>query len=196
MRSLCLVAHPDDEVFFAGSLLCSTPRHSWDVICLTCDEHEREEKFNEARMVLSSYGANIVNAEILYQPDPVGPVPDARWFALCLAGVRDAWSSKGYDLVVTHNRKGDYGHPHHIACNAIARTLGTKVWEFTHSRATGVGRQWHGEAYMHVPAHPGKSAALGCYFDELVGFQHHYPELGHDIAVGNETFTGDGNWPA
>jgi len=36
-----------------------------------------------------------------------------------------------YDVVFTHNSKGDYGHPQHIAINKVVNELVDKpVWEF------------------------------------------------------------------
>ena len=58
MNKLLIVAHPDDESLFAGSLLMT--QNNWKVICVTCGYDDiRKSEFKTAMKF-----ANIKNFEI------------------------------------------------------------------------------------------------------------------------------------
>ena len=92
LKRVALVAHPDDETLWGAGLLL---RHDWTVICCTVPYHDpvRAEKFKDACAVL---GARPV---LLGHPERAGliPIPDLS----------------EYDLILTHNEAGEYGHVQH-----------------------------------------------------------------------------------
>lgn len=89
-----LVAHPDDETLWGAGVMLRYPK-GWTVICGTVPFHdpERAEKFLNACDVLGADGMVQLHPE---RTDHI-PIPDLD----------------EYDLIVTHNSAGEYGHKHH-----------------------------------------------------------------------------------
>lgn len=88
------VAHPDDETLWGAGIILRYPK-DWTVICATIPFHDpvRAEKFCDACKVL---GARPI---VQLHPERIDhvPIPDLDEF----------------DLIVTHNSAGEYGHKHH-----------------------------------------------------------------------------------
>ena len=194
-RALLLVAHPNDEAVFAGQLLLSTPRTEWDIACLTLPaEQARIDSLNESTEVLRDLGVSIVRLHKIGLSDG-GLVPTSEWYQDGLWRVRQLVNMAEYDAVFTHNRKGDYGHPHHIACNAIAREVHGTVLEFLYPGATGIGQQSHGMYTRGFGVLSGKHQVLRVYQAEMDQLLLHYPELHQWAHNGPEDFTGPCRWP-
>lgn len=116
-RRLMIVAHPDDETIWGGEHLL---RDSYVVVCLTNGDHEiRRNEFMQVMKASGNYGI-ILN------------YPDKR------NGRRDDWSdcrqqilkqlkmiidSNQWEIVVTHNPEGEYGHIHHKMTNQMVTSL-------------------------------------------------------------------------
>ena len=113
LNKLMVVAHPDDEILFGGYYLIKYK--GWDVVCLT--NKDNKVRYNEFKLVMekldinffifdyidekSEYfiykGLNISESEIKLKNDILKII-----------------NSKSYDILVTHNPCGEYGHPQHI----------------------------------------------------------------------------------
>lgn len=132
MNAVVLVAHPDDELIFAGALMASKP-WDWTVVVLTGGRTHPGLSlgFGDEWRILhrTEYEA---------------------WKA-AVAGLDLA-----PDLVVTHNAMGEYGHPHHMAVHQIAHELFGKVWDFYTPAPSSVGPQMQRETLWSVPADDGK----------------------------------------
>lgn len=93
-RPVMLVAHPDDESLWGAGLLLTKP--NWTVICCTVPFHDpiRERKFHAACRSLG-----VMSSVTWGHPERAGliPIPDLA----------------DYDLIVTHNAAGEYGHVQH-----------------------------------------------------------------------------------
>jgi len=93
-RPVVVVAHPDDETLWGAGIIIRYPK-DWAVICCTVPFHDpiRAEKFHDACKVLGAHGI------VRQHPERVDhvPIPDLD----------------EYDLIVTHNSVGEYGHKHH-----------------------------------------------------------------------------------
>jgi LmbE family N-acetylglucosaminyl deacetylase len=98
-RTAVVIAHPDDEVLWglppAGATIfcCSTPR--WDM--------ERVAQFEESCAVLGCVGImspqagrRFIGSGYPLKLDDLGPV------------------LKHFDTIITHNSRGEYGHPEHV----------------------------------------------------------------------------------
>ena len=105
-----LHAHPDDELLFAGALMMSMPDWHWTTVSLT----------GGAR-------AHRYPGISLGFPDPWRILTRAEYLEWREA-VRDLRLTP--DIVLSHNRLGEYGHPHHMAVHAIAHELFRAVWDF------------------------------------------------------------------
>lgn len=129
MKALLLVAHPDDELIFAGGLMLWTSHTDWEweVVCMTHrTPTTRGQRFRKSMHALSMRGVNVRGTQ-LELPDEGAVLHDAEFTTW-----RDAVQAldRSPDIVFTHNRLGEYGHPHHMACHTIASELFENVWSF------------------------------------------------------------------
>jgi LmbE family N-acetylglucosaminyl deacetylase len=110
IKALCLVAHPDDCVIFGLSYIHNHPEMNWTIGYLTYTE-------------LDPRGAELAafwrkrNIDCVF----LGFVDDYRdqeqqqllqWYGID-AVAECAELARQYDLVLTHDEHGDYGHIHH-----------------------------------------------------------------------------------
>ncbi len=116
-KKLMIVAHPDDETIWGGVHLLED---DYLVVCIT--NGKNEIRSNEFFQALSHSGDKGL---ILDYPDKT-------------YGERDDWSHvydkierdlsllldyQAWELVVTHNPQGEYGHAHHIMTNEMVTNL-------------------------------------------------------------------------
>ncbi len=119
-KKLMIVAHPDDDVIWGGAHLMSG---DYFVVCIT--NGRNDERRPEFEKMLEQSGNS---GYILEYPDKV-------------VGQRDDWKQvwdkiendvgrimncKKWELIVTHNKDGEYGHQHHIYTNSIVTELYNK----------------------------------------------------------------------
>lgn len=108
-RAVCMVAHPDDCVIFGYSFIAAWPQLSWTVCYLTYTEQDPRgqefEQFWRGRGVETVF---------------LGFVDDYRDIAAGRVSFNEAAARQAiantigaYDLVLTHDAQGDYGHIHH-----------------------------------------------------------------------------------
>ena len=110
MKALCLVAHPDDCVIFGYSYIYNHPEYDWTVAYLTYQAHEPR-----ALEFITFWGkrnipVRFIGLEDHWHDNEQGQL--TRWYGLdaeyeCRLLARD------YDLVLSHDEHGDYGHIHH-----------------------------------------------------------------------------------
>lgn len=117
MKALCLVAHPDDCVIFGYSYIHNHPEYQWTIGYLTytaADPRGQElAQFWQRRGIpcvflgyVDDY-RDLENKKISFDTD-----------AACedLQALADL-----YDLVLTHDEQGDYGHLHHVFVHECVR---------------------------------------------------------------------------
>lgn len=125
-NKLMIVAHPDDELLWGGGHLMDG---GYLVLCVTRGyDAARSEEF---RKVVEASGNQLL---IMQYPDKV-------------AGRRDNWSKvyskiekdlklavdyKNWDMIVTHNRRGEYGHIHHT----MIHTMVTDIYKEENNKDT------------------------------------------------------------
>lgn len=110
MNACVIVAHPDDCIIFAYSLMYQHPKLDWSICYLTYTEHtirgrELKEFWNKRNIPTVFLGYvddwhDIENKKISF---------DEEQARLDIQQV-----AQGQDIVVTHDANGDYGHIHHI----------------------------------------------------------------------------------
>lgn len=98
-RAVMVTAHPDDETLWGAGFVIRYPK-DWTVLCCTVPFHDpvRAEKFHDACAVLGAGGRV---AQFSERAGPIS-VPDLDEF----------------DLIVTHNAAGEYGHVQHKELHA------------------------------------------------------------------------------
>lgn len=113
MNKLMIVAHPDDESIFGGGALLS--EKGWKVICLTNARNDvRSKEFYQAMEFAGSSG------EMWDYPDIYDGTFDEDKVSKDLKRVLRFGK---YELVVTHNLHGEYGHSQHMALSRIVHDL-------------------------------------------------------------------------
>jgi hypothetical protein len=110
---LLIVAHPDDESLFGGETLTCTS--GWTVVCVTnASNKQRCREFIEAMESIHANYTLLDHADHL-QNGNFGPRLEEQ-----LSALMDEFP---YELVVTHNAAGEYGHPQHRAVHRLVRRL-------------------------------------------------------------------------
>ena len=114
-NKLMIVAHPDDETLWGGAHLAEG---GYFVICIT--RGYDEERSAEFCKVLKESGNEGI---ILKYPDKVLDKRDDwdRVDEKIKKDVENVLKIKDWEMIVTHNKDGEYGHRHHIMLNKIVR---------------------------------------------------------------------------
>lgn len=112
-KMLMIVAHPDDEVIFGGGHLLT--KQPWHVICVTNGyDARRAREFAEAmRFVGADFDMWKYRDSYSNDLDKTGLKRD----------LNQVIQTGSYSQIVTHNRRGEYGHPQHQAIADIVRDL-------------------------------------------------------------------------
>lgn len=113
MKALTMVAHPDDCVIFAYSYMYNHPEYEWTICYLTyCDWQPRAQEFRQFWN-----RRNIPTIFLGYRDDHRDIENKKISFDEAQAGKEIRGIIQNYDLVLTHDENGDYGHIHHIFVN-------------------------------------------------------------------------------
>lgn len=195
-RALIVVAHPDDEAFFCAGLM--RENHDWD-FTVVCATHTQETpRHREMLDYLTTQHDNVSLIRTLGLQDTEGAVPTAAWYwelLVRLRAVKYHHRDSPWDVVFTHNRYGDYGHGHHIAINQAVHEMFSNVWEFTHPRRTGVGKQWSGLHMVTAQVRDKVDRLTPEYRMRWDAWAENHYELAQSLLT-LELFTSDrGRWP-
>lgn len=115
---LMIVAHPDDETLWGGGHLSEG---GYLVVCITDGYNEtRKKEFETAVKHLNDTNIPV----ILNFPDKTYGKRDS-WFGIkgkIEDTVKECITIKDWELIVTHNKEGEYGHIHHKMTSSIVRS--------------------------------------------------------------------------
>jgi len=139
MKALCLVAHPDDCVIFGYSYIHHHPEMQWHICYLTYTEWQprgREVKEFWARR-------GIPCVFLGYQDDYLDNENKQISFDEEQARREIGNIIQSYDLVLTHDAHGDYGHIHHVFVHDCARD---------HARLVTFARPGEGTIEYSIPS--------------------------------------------
>ena len=112
-KKLMIVAHPDDDMIWGGAHLI---QDDYVVVCITCGTNE--VRLEEFKSVMKATGDSYI---ALGYPDKTDGKRN-EWITFYDEIKKDIdmiLKSNNWDLVVTHNEKGEYGHIQHIKTNKI-----------------------------------------------------------------------------
>ncbi|MEY8391894.1 PIG-L family deacetylase [Lachnospiraceae bacterium 45-W7] len=134
--NVMFVAHPDDELLWGGRHLLED---DYLVVCLTRGNDKVRRAEFEA--VLSASGDKGL---ILSYPDKIGRRRSdwKLWRKNIEADIAAVLKYKNWELVVSHNEDGEYGHQHHIMTHESVE----KEFKQTGSQAD---LYWFGEYYVN-----------------------------------------------
>lgn len=116
-NNLMIVAHPDDEMLWGGAHLIED---DYLIVCITCGT--KRERLNEFKSVVKETDDSYI--ALGYQNKIRGERSD---WSNCYDDIKNDINmiidSNDWNLVVTHNEKGEYGHIHHIMVNKMVTDL-------------------------------------------------------------------------
>lgn len=169
-----VVAHPDDETLWAGALLAHYGER-FDVICCTIPRKEpvRAWKFFDVSRLLGFHPRLWPMLEPVNATQPIVHL-----------GQIDI---SGYDLIVTHNEAGEYGHLHHQQVHhwVMDQANGAQVACFGYGlegEPVGLGESDHEEKMMALQCYD-HASALSDEPKYLELMRRYYP-----TGLGEETY--------
>ena len=116
-HKLMIVAHPDDETIWGGAELL---KDNYLVVCITCGS--QKTRVNEFEKVMKLSNNKYL---MLGYPDKKNNKRDDwrdYYFQICHA-LRKIINYKDWDLIITHNPDGEYGHEHHKMTSKIVTNI-------------------------------------------------------------------------
>lgn len=119
-NKLMIVAHPDDEMLWGGAALI---QDDYLVICITCGSDK--ERVKEFKNVMNETNDKYL---MLGYPDKVMG-KRSEWESEREAIAKDILTIlefKDWDMIVTHNKDGEYGHIHHKMTHSIVFSLASE----------------------------------------------------------------------
>ena len=135
-KRLMIVAHPDDESIFGGGHLLMD---KYTVVCITCGTVDyRVEEFKE---VMSKTNDDYIMLGFTDRENTTGPI--SNWYYEyneIYNTLYDIIKNNEWDMIVTHNPNGEYGHIHHIMTSEIVSNITNKnnLYYFGHWNYDGV----------------------------------------------------------
>jgi len=113
MKALCMVAHPDDCIIFGYSYIYNHPEYTWTIGYLTYTELDARG----AEIAAFWQRRNVRTVFLGYVDDHRDLENQQLSFDAVAArlGIQNLVSQ--FDLVLTHNQHGEYGHLHHVFVN-------------------------------------------------------------------------------
>jgi LmbE family N-acetylglucosaminyl deacetylase len=110
MKALCLVAHPDDCVIFGYSYIYNHPNYSWTICYLTYNNWDQRGK-----EMADFWRRRNISCVFMGYTDDYRDIENKKIsFNEQQARRELANIASSYDLVLTHDEQGDYGHIHHV----------------------------------------------------------------------------------
>lgn len=116
-KKLMIVAHPDDEMIWGGAHLLED---KYFVVCIT--NGNNGVRASEFKKVLKATDDDGI---ILRYPDKTNGERD-NWekvYEKISEDLSKVIKAKEWELVVTHNPNGEYGHKHHIMTNSMVSDI-------------------------------------------------------------------------
>lgn len=133
MRGIAMVAHPDDCIIFAWSFMRNHGSISWDICYLTYDQHDAR-----AQEIAGFWNKRNINTKFLGYIDDYRDLESGRCSFDTDRAAQDIRSSiQDFDLVLTHNQEGDYGHLHHRFVHDVVAGAHDRIVTFSPPDGSG-----------------------------------------------------------
>ena len=122
-RALIIAAHPDDETIFMGGTIAEFKGWRWTILCVTdCDERYNKRRRREFLQACRIYnrGGGKVKPVMLEVVKRKGRFSNSE----VKKRIGDFIERFGpFDIIFTHERRGDYGHKTHRLIHNIVKEL-------------------------------------------------------------------------
>jgi hypothetical protein len=125
LKAICVVAHPDDCVIFARPFIEQYSKFEWTILYLTYSSYDLRA------MEMTAYWRrrNVSTVNLGFTDDYRDMEKNLISFEAAQAQKEIFNISSKYDLVLTHNWDGDYGHIHHtFVSKSVHPVLKPKVY--------------------------------------------------------------------
>lgn len=124
MKAICVVAHPDDCIIFAYAFIYNHPEYQWDIAFVTNDEFS-----DRGKEITKFWNARGINTTFLGFEDNIDDNYKNNSISFDTVDATNKIQSlvQGYDLILTHNTDGEYGHIHHKFVNSCLNKLDNVV---------------------------------------------------------------------
>lgn len=145
-KKLMIVAHPDDETIFGGAHLLND---KYTVVCVTCGVIDfRVVEFEE---VMGKTNDDYIMLGFTDRVDKTGPISDWYYeYNQIYDTLNDIIKNNEWDLIITHNPNGEYGHIHHMMLSEMVTNITNKnnLYYFGHWYPDGgIGEKLNNEIY-------------------------------------------------
>lgn len=117
INKLMIVAHPDDETIWGANHLL---KDDYLVVCITCgnnkirvNEINKALKYSNDKLIMLNFPDKILGKRSNWKNDEEEIKKD----------IKKILEYKNWDVVVTHNPDGEYGHIHHKMTSKIVTNL-------------------------------------------------------------------------
>jgi len=160
MKALCLVAHPDDCVIFGYSYIHAHPQYHWTIGYLTYTAADPRGAEVQAFWQQRHIDTVFLGFEDHWHDNDTKTL--TRWNELDAIEACQLLADR-YDLVLTHNANGEYGHIHHCLVHRAVQHHPRVVVFCDHNRGTTYS----------VPPEQYSLAELPLHADIVQGFHMH-----------------------
>ena len=117
VNKLMIVAHPDDETIWGGANLI---KDNYLVVCITCgtnrvrvEEIKNALDYSNDKLLMLDYPDKVMGKRSNWKSERKQIRKD----------LRTVLEYKDWDLVITHNPDGEYGHQHHKITSSMVTEL-------------------------------------------------------------------------
>jgi LmbE family N-acetylglucosaminyl deacetylase len=124
-KALCVVAHPDDCIIFARPFIQWFNNFEWTILYLTYSETD-----SRGKEVLEYWSRRGITVKFLGYRDNYRDMSTGKLsFDSATAFKQIVEEAEKHDLLLTHNKDGDYGHIHHKFVNiCVTSVLKPKIY--------------------------------------------------------------------
>lgn len=116
-NKLMIVAHPDDEMLWGGSRLIED---DYVVVCVTCGDNKKRLREIENELEITDDRLIILGVTDKHGDVRNNMIADKKHMKEQLERIMDL---KDWDVIVTHNKEGEYGHIHHVITHSLVTNI-------------------------------------------------------------------------